>query len=523
MKLKFLGATKTVTGSFSVLETEKKRFAVDCGLFQGSKDIKARNYQEFVIDPKSLDFLILTHAHIDHSGLIPKLCANGFNGPIYCSHATEELAKVMLPDSGYIQESEVERKNRKLKRADSPLLKPIYTTQDAIDCLSQFKSINYDEKIVLDEGIEVRLRDAGHILGSCIIEIWITEDDKKIKLVFSGDLGNTNQPIIKDPTIIENADYLILESTYGDRCHKEMTMRRERLREIIDETMHRGGNLIIPSFAVERTQDLLYDLNILHKQGQLYPGIDIYIDSPLAIAATQIFQKSIEDYDLETRQLVEEGYHPFSLPNLKFSKTQQDSVQLNKINGNTIIISASGMCDAGRIKHHLKHNLWQPESTILFVGYQAEGTLGRKILDGDKLVKIHGEEVAVKAEIKNIEAYSAHADRNGILSWLKNFVIPPRAIFLIHGEEQAQISLAELIKSELNLSVYIPDWQEEFELKPVNREGQKCDCEMSKAFQAERMYLEYRSKLQKSFSEEWEKENYDKIIALLNDLNAKTS
>ncbi|MEN6462503.1 MAG: MBL fold metallo-hydrolase [Syntrophomonas sp.] len=523
MKLKFLGATKTVTGSFFVLDTERTRFAVDCGLCQGSKEIKTRNYQEFVVDPKSIDFLILTHAHIDHSGLIPKLSAHGFKGPIYCSHATEELVKVMLPDSGYIQESEVERKNRKLKRAGSPLLEPIYTTRDAVECLSQFKSINYDEIITLGEGIEIRLRDAGHILGSCIVEVWVEEDDKKLKLVFSGDLGNTDQPIIKDPTIIENTDYLILESTYGDRNHKGMTRRREQLKEIIDETMRKGGNLIIPSFAVERTQDLLYDLNIMQKQGDLYPGIDIYIDSPLAIAATQIFQKSIEDYDQETRQRVEEGNHPLSLSNLKFSKTQQDSVQLNNIKGNTIIISASGMCDAGRIKHHLKHNLWRPESTILFVGFQAEGTLGRKILDGDKLVKIHGEEVAVKADIKNIEAYSAHADHNGIMSWLKNFVVPPRAIFLVHGEEQSQISLAESIKSELNLAVYIPDWQEEFELKPVNREEQMCDHELSKAFQAERMYIDYRSKLQKSFSEEWEKENYDKIIALFNDLNSKIS
>ncbi|MGI5921386.1 MAG: MBL fold metallo-hydrolase RNA specificity domain-containing protein [Syntrophomonadaceae bacterium] len=520
MKLKFLGAAKTVTGSFFVLETERNRFAVDCGLFQGNKEVKNRNYQGFLVDPKSIDFLILTHAHIDHSGLIPKLSTHGFKGPIYCSHATEELVKVMLPDSGYIQESEVERKNRKLKRAASPLLEPIYTARDAVECLSQFRSLNYDEIISLGEGIEVRLRDAGHILGSCIVELWVEEDGKKMKLVFSGDLGNTNQPIIKDPTIIESADYLILESTYGDRDHKGMTRRREQLKEIIDDTMRKGGNLIIPSFAVERTQDLLFDLHALRKEGQLYPGIDIFIDSPLAIAATQIFQKSIEDYDHETRQMVEAGSHPLTLPNLKYSKTQQDSVQLNNIKGNTIIISASGMCDAGRIKHHLKHNLWRPESTILFIGYQAEGTLGRKILEGQKLVKIHGEEVAVKADIKNIEAYSAHADRTGIMNWLKKFMVKPRTVFLVHGEEQAQLSLAELIKSELNVPVYIPDWQEEVELTPINREGRD-EQKISKAIQAEHMYLEYRSQLHKSFREEFEKENYDKIIQLFKDLNSK--
>lgn len=525
MKLKFMGATKTVTGSFFIIDTEKKRIAVDCGLFQGNSELKERNYQEFVIDPKSIDYMILTHAHIDHSGLIPKLCTHGFKGSIYCSHSTEELVKVMLPDAGYIQESEVERKNRKLKRAGKSLLEPIYTARDAVQCLSQFKSINYDETVNLDEGIEIRLRDAGHILGSCIVEMWVEENGKKLKIVFSGDLGNSNQPIIKDPTIIENTDYLVLESTYGDRYHKGMNNRLEQLKAAIDDTMRRGGNLIIPSFAVERTQDLLYDLNILYKEGQLNPTIDIFIDSPLAIAATQIFQKSIEDYDQETRQLVEQGNHPLSLPNLKFSKTQQDSVQLNQKKGNTIVISASGMCDAGRIKHHLKHNLWRPESTILFVGFQAQGTLGRRILEGEKLVKIHGEQVAVKADIRNIEAYSAHADRTGLVNWLKNFVVPPRAVFLVHGEEQAQISLAECIKDELNIPVYIPAWQDEFELRPIENgsHNEALNRDLSKAMRAEQMYLDYRLKLQKNFSEEWENKNYDKIIELLSDLNAKIS
>lgn len=514
MKLKFLGAAKTVTGSFFVLDTGNICFGVDCGLFQGPKEIKERNYKEFMIDPKSLDFLILTHAHIDHIGLVPKLVKYGFKGPIYCSHATEELAGVLLPDSGHIQESEVERKNRKLKRAGKLLLEPIYTIDDAVQSLGQFRSLNTDEIIAIAEGIEVRLRDAGHILGSNILEVWVEEKGVKTKLVFTGDLGNSNQPIVKDPTIIESADYVIMESTYGNRYHKGILRRIEQLKEIIDKTMEKGGNLIIPSFAVERTQDLLYDLSNLYDNGELDENIDIYIDSPLAIAATEIFKRNIEYYDDDSRQLLEQGRHPLHLPNLKFSRSQEESMRLNEVKSGTIIISASGMCDAGRIKHHLKHNLWRPESTILFVGYQAIGTLGRRIVDGEKLVRIHGEQVAVKADIESIEAYSAHADRAGLISWLKNFVLPPKAVFLVHGEEQSQMSLAEYIRSELNIPVFVPDWLEEFELKATEKIHPKqfVGDNMSKAMIAEEMYLDLRLRLHNMFKEHWNKAEFDKII-----------
>ncbi|MDD2586677.1 MAG: MBL fold metallo-hydrolase [Syntrophomonadaceae bacterium] len=522
MKLQFLGAAKTVTGSFFLLETGTTRFAIDCGLFQGPKEIKERNYGKFSVDPGSIDFLILTHAHIDHIGLTPKLCKYGFRGPIFCSHATQELAGVLLPDSAHIQETEVERKNRKFKRAGKPLLEPIYTSDDADNALLQFRSLNTDEIISLAPGIEIRLRDAGHILGSNIIELWIEEDDKKLKFVFSGDLGNGNQPIVKDPAIIENADYVILETTYGSRYHKDINRRVEKLREVIDATMRKGGNLIIPSFAVERTQDLLYDLNDLYSQGLLSSNIDVYIDSPLAIAATEIFHKHTEYYDDETRQLVESGEHPLEIPNLKFSRTQQESMELNKIKGNTIIISASGMCDAGRIKHHLKHNLWRPESTILLVGYQAEGTLGRRIAEGEKLVKIHGEQVAVKAEIKSIEAYSAHADRAGLLSWLKNFVVPPRGIFLVHGEEESQLSLSDAIKEELNIPVYIPEWLEKVELKPSESllaEKPIAPDNIEKAILAEKLYLELRVKLNNILQQNYQENNYQEIIDKLEKIN----
>lgn len=515
MKITFLGATRTVTGSFFVIDTGSTRFAVDCGLFQGPKQIKERNYQDFGVDPQSIDFLILTHAHIDHIGLVPKLCKHGFSGPIYCSKPTQELASILLPDSGYIQECEVERKNRKYKRAGKSLLEPIYTVEEALESLKQFRYLQLDEIIELAPAVKVRLRDAGHILGSCIVELWAEENGKSIKLVFTGDLGNLNKPIVKDPTMIEDADYVVMESTYGSRLHKDLDKRLDELNQVIKESMAKGGNLIIPAFAVERTQDILYDLNQLYLQGELDPGIDIYIDSPLAIAATQIFEEHIEYYDQEATQMVDEGNHPLKLPNLKFTPSQEESVQLNSKTGNSIIISASGMCDAGRIKHHLKHNLWRPESTILFIGFQAEGTLGRRIADGEKLVTIHGEQVAVRAEVHSLESYSSHADQAGLLGWLKRFTIPPKGIFLVHGEEQGQQVLAESIRQELGLPVHMPDWMDEFVLTPSDRAQPKTELmgdDISKALIAEQMYLELRSKLNELFKQNWTANNYDELI-----------
>ncbi|MEN6328490.1 MAG: MBL fold metallo-hydrolase [Syntrophomonas sp.] len=535
MKLKFIGAAKTVTGSFFVIETGKTRLAVDCGLFQGPKEIQQRNYKDFPIEPQSLDFLLVTHAHIDHTGLIPKLCKHGFKGPIYCSHATESLASIMLPDSGHIQESEIERKNRKLKRAGQPLMEPIYTVQDALDCLPRFRSLNIDEIVVLTPEISVRFRDAGHILGSCIIELWVEEDGKKQKLVFSGDLGNDNQPIIKDPSIIENADYVIMESTYGDRYHKAPdTNRSDELAKVIEETMHKGGNLVIPAFAVERTQDLLYDLVHLFNIGKLDPRIDIYIDSPLAISTTEIFMKHRELFDDETRTFIDSCDDPLKLINLKYSRTQEDSMQLNLVKKNTIIISASGMCEAGRIKHHLKHNLWRPESTVLFVGYQAEGTLGRRILDGEKLVNIHGEKIAVKADIRRIEAYSAHADRGGLLKWLEHFAVPPQGIILVHGEEPSLLSLSEAIKEKYQIPVYIPEWLEEIELTPSQNlpsqapamaaeHAEPAQTKMDQALEAQALYLAVSKQLYQIFNDNWQQGNYEKIITYLKRINTSIS
>ncbi len=515
MKIRFLGAAQSVTGSFFLVETDSTRFAVDCGLFQGPKELQERNYHDFSVDPASIEFLIATHAHIDHTGLIPKLYKNGFRGHVYCTHATEELCRVLLPDSAHIQESEIERKNRKLTRSGKPEIEPIYTTQDALDCLNRFRSINTDEIIKLQSNIEIRMRNAGHILGAAILELWVTEGERKTKVVFSGDLGNVDQPIVKDPTIIENCDYLVIESTYGNRFHQKLDSRSEQLGRIIESAMAKGGNLVIPAFAVERTQDMLYDLISLAHDGKLDPKIQIYIDSPLAIAATEIFMKNKECFDDVTRAFIEEHENPFQFINLNYSRTQEESMALNTRVGNTIIISASGMCEAGRIKHHLKHNLWRSESTVLFVGYQAIGTLGRRLLEGEKEVTIHGEKVAVKANIESIDAYSAHADRGGLINWVQSFVTPPQAIFVVHGEGESQVALADYFKNDMNIPVFIPAWLQEFELgaeKTIYSSVARTEDRIDQAMHAEQKYLDISLKLHEMFKENWRKADYDKII-----------
>lgn len=457
MKIQFLGAAGTVTGSCFMLFNENIRFLVDCGMFQGSKEIKERNYGSFPFNPGEIDFVLLTHAHVDHCGLIPKLYKKGFRGPIYTTVATKELCHVVLPDSAYIQETEVERKNRKYKRSGLDLLEPIYTVKDANACLKLFVGCSYEEEIEVAPGIKVRFRDAGHILGSAIIEVCVTEEGIEEKFVFSGDIGNINQPIIDDPTIIKRADVLVMESTYGNRYHLRADNKLDELVSVVKSTMKKGGNLIIPSFAVERTQDLIFYLSMLQQEGKL-PALDIYIDSPMAVEATKVF---LDNHEFCTDEVFaclsgQEARKYFEGPNVHYVVSTEESIALNKIQGGAIIISASGMADAGRIKHHLKHNLWRPESTVLFVGYQAEGTLGRRILDGEKKVRIHGEEIAVKAEIRRIEGFSAHADQKGLIEWLKGFKTKPGKIFLTHGEESSLATLQRVIASELGINAHIP-------------------------------------------------------------------
>ncbi|KKM09198.1 metallo-beta-lactamase [Clostridiales bacterium PH28_bin88] len=462
MKLSFYGAARMVTGSCYILDNGSTKVMIDCGLFQGSKEIKERNYGAFPFNPGEIDYLLLTHAHIDHSGLIPKLCKHGFRGPIIATSATADLCTAMLPDSGHIQEMEVERKNRKYQRAGISLLNPIYTVQDAINSLQQFRPVNYGQEVQLTSEIRVCFRDAGHILGSSMVEVWVKDEEREIKVVFSGDIGNSNQPIINDPSLIEEADFVVMESTYGNRSHGEKEDKLELLSAAIRDTFKKGGNLVIPAFAVERTQDLLYDLNLLIDRQEISPR-NIYIDSPLAVTATEIFCRNSAYFDQETQAILNKqgGQCPLYLPGLQFSRTVEESMALNQITGGAIIISASGMCDAGRIKHHLKHNLWRKESTILFVGYQAQGTLGRKLLDGEKKVRIHGEEIAVKAEIRQINGFSAHADQAGLLEWIQGFRVLPRRVFITHGEESGAETLAGLLTQEIGVPTHVPGLLEE--------------------------------------------------------------
>ncbi|MGE5380730.1 MAG: MBL fold metallo-hydrolase RNA specificity domain-containing protein [Methylocystaceae bacterium] len=517
MKIRFLGAAQTVTGSCYHLQTENASFLVDCGMFQGSKQLKERNYGPLPINPGQIDFIILTHAHIDHIGLLPKYYAQGFKGKVYCTSPTKKLASILLPDSAHIQEMEVERKNRKLDRAGMPLLTPIYTVADAENSLQLFETVNYNQVMDLAPGVRVSFRDAGHILGSASVEIWLTEGETTTKMVFSGDLGSPNQPVIRDPEYIDSADYVLMESTYGSRLREQNRSRRDELLDIINFTMKKGGNLVIPAFAVERTQDLLYDLSLLIAENKLKIQPTVYIDSPLAVAATRIFEESPEFYDDETRALINQGTSPFRMPNLKFSVSKEDSMQLNNLAGGAIIISASGMCDAGRIKHHLKHNLWRAESTVLFVGYQAQGTLGQRILAGEKTVTIHGEEVAVKADIRRIEAYSAHADQAGLMSWARGFKGKASRFILVHGEPESQQVLGDMLRREFGFNVSIPGWLEEMELTPgVTAQAKAPAIELTPAaplavanrtdeLQAEEVYLNaqlaltrlYRSSLEK--------------------------
>lgn len=509
MRLKFYGAAGTVTGSCHMIEAGATRILVDCGIFQGSRALRERNYQPFPFNPTGLDCVLLTHAHIDHSGAIPKLVKQGFRGKIYTSAATADLCEVMLPDSGYIQEMEVERLNRKNRRAGKQLVTPIYTADEARESMRYFHRVNYDQMISLNDNIQVRFIDAGHILGSAMVEIWVREGGEQTKLLFSGDLGKENKPFVKDPAEVTEADYVIMESTYGSRVHKDTGNRLERLHEIVWETYKKGGNLVIPAFAVERTQDLLYDMNLLMSEKR-FPPMRVYIDSPMAIAATQVFKKHPECFDEETRELIRQGKDPLAMPGMVFSQTTEDSVALNNIKGGAVILSASGMCDAGRIKHHLKHNLWRRESTILFVGYQAEGTKGRLIVEGAKTVRIHGEEIAVKADIRSIEGFSAHADQNGLLNWLEKFTKKPRRVYLVHGEPAAAATLSGLIEERLGLAVTAPQWQEAVDLTP----GQVFSQE-----DVLNAHAQISSKLQTLLAGAAGEGNYSEILSQLNNLD----
>lgn len=473
MKITFLGATKTVTGSNYLVEGAGKKFLVDCGMWQGSSELEEENLQEFEFNPAEIDFMLLTHAHIDHSGRIPKLYNEGFKNKIYAHKATCDLCALMLPDSGHIQEMEIQWKNKKRMRKGLEPRQPLYTAEQAARCLEIFEPVKYDEIIEIDENIHARFNDAGHMLGSSIIELWVKEGDKETKVVFTGDIGNNDIPLLDSPTMIDTADYLVMESTYGNRLHVRNDEKAELFLKIVSETLDKGGTVVIPSFAVGRTQEILYELNKLKektddaqflKEYETLMKAPVYVDSPLAISATEVFKENTDLFEDEIKEEILRGDNPLEFPGLKFTMTSDESKALNEDPTPSVIISASGMCDVGRIKHHLKHNLWNPKSTILFVGYQAPGTLGYSIVNGAKKVKIFGEEIAVNARIEYIEGYSGHADQEWLMNFVYSFITKPKHIFLVHGEEESQNVLQEKIINEAGINTVIPAFGETYEL-----------------------------------------------------------
>lgn len=454
MKVRFLGATHEVTGSCTLIEAAGKNILVDCGMEQG---IDIYENCELPISPTDIDAILLTHAHIDHSGKIPAMVANGFKGPIFSTEATYKLCSIMLLDSAHIQEFEAEWRNRKAKRSGAEEYVPPYTVKDAEAAIKLFRYNPYGKEIEIFAGITIEFTDAGHLLGSSSIKITAMEDGKSTSIIFSGDIGNVDRPLIKDPETPSGADYVVIESTYGDRLHGERPDYVTQLSRIINETFTRGGNVVIPSFAVGRTQELLYLIRIIKEKKLVSANFSVYVDSPLAVEATGIYSSGLTDYfDSETLDLLSRGIDPINFQGLKLSVTADDSKAINFDDSPKVILSASGMCEAGRIRHHLKHNLWRHDSTVLFVGYQSEGTIGRKLVNGETKVKLFGEEITVNAKIEQLSGISGHADRDMMTNWLKNMQIRPHHVFVNHGEDLVCEAFAEHITEQLGIPAIAP-------------------------------------------------------------------
>lgn len=458
MKLTFIGAAHEVTGSCHYLETGGKHILIDCGMEQG-----IQNYErtELPVEEAMVDYVLLTHAHVDHSGMLPALYARGFRGRILTTVATADLCSIMLRDCAHIQLQETEWKNRKAKRHSGvEPYEPLYTMEDADGVIKRIVPCRYGRTVELCEGVKVRFTDVGHLLGSASIEVWISEGGEEKKIVFSGDLGNVNQPLIKDPIMTKEADYVVMESTYGDRMHSAGRPDYvSDLAKILQETFDAGGNVVIPSFAVGRTQEMLYFLRQIKEEGRIqrFPDFPVYVDSPLAVEATDIFQRNVaECFDEEAMELVHKGVNPIRFPGLHLTITSEESKAINFDHAPKVIISASGMCEAGRIRHHLKHNLWRPECTILFVGYQANGTLGRSLIEGAEEVKLFGEKIEVRADIRALPGISGHADKDGLLRWVHGFEKKPEKVFVVHGEGSVCEAFAACLEKEHQISAYAP-------------------------------------------------------------------
>ncbi|MCX7983109.1 MAG: MBL fold metallo-hydrolase [Syntrophales bacterium] len=465
MNIRLLGAARTVTGSCFEVEVGGHVFAVDCGMHQGGKEAEGRNREMALYAPHRWEFILLTHAHIDHSGLLPRVKRFGFDGPIYMTPPTQALVEIMLLDSAHIQEMEAQWKNVRLKRrGEAGEVEPLYTVEDVHRVLPLLKQVDYGQKFSPTPGLVVTYRDSGHILGSAFLEIEAEENGRPLRVVFSGDVGRPAQLIVRDPTPLEEADYLFLESTYGDRDHKNEKESLDELAEAIWYAFRKGEKVVIPAFAVERTQEIIYCLYLLFRENVIPADIPVFVDSPLAIQATDVFRRFKSYYDEDMMALVKRGEDPFRMPQLKYTLSTEESMAINSFVGTAIVISASGMADAGRIKHHLKHNLWREGASIVFVGYQAHGTVGRRIVDGAKTVRIFGDDVAVRAKVFTINGFSAHAGQRQLISWVKTLKNKPRHIFLVHGEYEAQKTLGALIEKELGYPVSIPDYGEKISI-----------------------------------------------------------
>lgn len=465
MKIKFLGANQQVTGSCSLLETETARVLVDCGLYQ-EREFLARNWDPFPVDPDTIDMLLLTHVHLDHCGLIPKFVREGFSGPILLTSPSEALLPIVLLDSARIHEEDASYKKKRHKREGRkgpyPEI-PLYTVKDAERALRLAQGVPYNKSIPLKDQWEVRFHDAGHILGSAIIEVIVREKGRQETVLFSGDIGQWNRPLMKDPSVFDHADYIVMETTYGNRDHEEPEDVDRLLCEIINETVERGGNVVIPTFAIERAQELLFHLGRLSRQNRI-PYLMTFLDSPMALDVTEVFVQYQDSLDKDVLKLLKEGKEPFGFPGLRLTRTTVESKSINSIRGSTIIMAGSGMCTGGRIKHHLVHNISRAESTVLFVGYQARGTLGRQILDGKPEVRIHGKSYPVRAKIEQIQGFSAHAGQQDLFRWLDAFRSPPARLFLVHGEKESSHSLSDLIRKKKGWKVTTPRYSDEWDM-----------------------------------------------------------